>query len=215
MQTSVPNNHRGALFPRIPLRSSTDRTSIPSPADYLLIFSPYTENSSEAGLNYWHNNAWHRLLNETEMYGKISDQHIAQIVLLVQMSAPEEKTHPTDPNNKSTYKVPFDKTIFDSQNGYHQANHEYIIPETGFYEIVCEVQLSDAATGQSLQTFILVNGTSRMSDLTGNTSAVVAGSVVYIAELNKGDRVCGAVGLGNWAKDFFRVSGASFTIVKY
>jgi hypothetical protein len=205
----------GALLPRIPLRSDTDRSAIASPDDYLMVFSPYTANTSHAGLNYWHGNRWFRIMNHTELYDSISAMHISQVILFAQLSAPEKAVHVTDQHNSTPYKIPIDKVTFDSQNAYSKSKYEYVIPEDGFYETVCNVELVDAEENQSMQTFIRINNKNTVNDLVNNTSKTPVGSVVHIAKLKKGDRVCGAVGLGSWNVQKYKVGSASLTIVKY
>jgi hypothetical protein len=215
MDTDITNDRLGVLLPRIPLNDPTDRTSIPDPADYLLVFSPYTGTSSYIGLSYWHNDRWIRLLNQTELYDSISRYHIAQVILFADLSAPETNTHVTDPNNSKSYKLKLDNIIFDSQNAYNEQTREYHIPADGLYEIVCNVTLSDVSQNLSMQTFIQLNDLNVVNDLVSKTSAVTVGSVVYIAELKKGDRVCGSVGIGQWNKDTYRVRDGSLLIIKY
>jgi hypothetical protein len=213
LDMDITGSHRGMLIPRIPLRDAADRTSIPNPADYLLVFSPYTETPSYMGLSYWHNNRWNRLLNQTELYDSISSYHIAQIVLFVNQSRPESETHVTDKNEKAPYKLPLDNVIFDSQNAYNKTIWEYVIPEAGIYEIVCNVML-DVIPGISMQTYVRINDSNAVNDLI-RTLTLTVGSVVYIAKLEKGDRVYGAVGAGSWNKDTYKVVAGSLSILKY
>jgi hypothetical protein len=209
-------NYRGVLLPLIPLRNSTDRTSIPSPDDYLLVFSPYAAASSYAGLNYWHNNRWHRFLNQSELYGKISDAHIAQIVLFSQRNIPEDSEHSTDPANSAPYKFSLDTIIFDSQSAFNKKEHLYVIPEDGLYEILCNATVAVSVTQVSVETFVMVDGKIRAKDLIANISVpTVAGSVIYVTKLKKGQRVNGALGVGVWNSTKFKVIKASLTIVKY
>ncbi|MDR1555557.1 MAG: hypothetical protein LBS88_00825 [Tannerellaceae bacterium] len=216
MDTTIAGRHLGVLFPRIPLESPTDCTSISNPVDYLLVFSPYTANPSYAGLNYWFNKRWNRFLNQSELYDSISTRHIAQIVLFATQSNPETSPHLTDNNNKDPYKLRIDNVTFDSQNGYNKTNYEYIIQEDGLYEITCNVELAHNNTKRpSMQTFIQINDTNTVSDLVSDSPVIVFGSVLYVAELKKGIRVGGAVGLGSWNTDLFTVTHASLAIVKY
>jgi hypothetical protein len=215
MDVDITNNRLGVLLPRIPLNGPTDRTSISNPADYLLVFSPYTKNSSYIGLSYWLNNRWNRLLNQTELFDSISRYHIAQVVLFANRTMPETHTHVTDVNNLNPYKLTYDGIIFDSQFAYNKQNDEYVIPENGLYEIVCNVTLHDVSIEESMQTIIMINGYSVVDDLVNKTSAVTVGSIVYVAELKKGDRVASAVGVGKWNTAKFRVAYGSLMIIKY
>jgi hypothetical protein len=217
MDVPVTDRVQGVLFPRIPLGSAADRTSIPSPDDYLLVFSSYTAPSSYVGLSYWHNSRWHRLLNQTDLFDSISAHYIAQIVLYASQTAPEGQSHVTDPANRKPYKLSIDKIVFDSQNSYKNNSREYVIPENGLYEIACSATLSDVQQSPSMQTFICVDGVNVMNDLVNNSPSTVSGTVVYIAFLNKGQHVYGAVGVGTWnnPSDSFRVTASSLTITKY
>lgn len=208
-------NNRGVLFPLIPLQSATDRTSIPSPDDFLLVFTPYPAATPQAGLNYWFNNRWNHLLNQTDTYKLISNMHVAQAVLLAELKVAEKNKHITDQNAQTPYTLPLDQTIFDSQNSYDKVKYEYLIQETDFYEITCDVALTDVTPGLTMQCFIRINGVNVVNDIVSSTSSTVTASVVYIAKLNKGDSICSAVGVGNWGKDAFRIRDASLTIVKY
>jgi hypothetical protein len=212
---SVAGNHRGVLFPRIPLRGPTDRTAIAAPDSFLLVFSPYTASTPYAGLTYWHNNRWNRFLNQTEVYDTISAMHLAQVVLLSELSKSETSNHVTDGSNKAPYKVALDRTIFDSQNAYNRTAHEYIIPEDGIYEIICKAMWEVSVVGQTSQIFIVANASIRTGDLVADSGTTANGSVVYVGKLNKGDRVWGAVGVGAWSKTPFKVLSASLAIVKY
>jgi hypothetical protein len=213
------NHHRGVLLPRIPLRNSTDRSAIPSPDDFLLVFSPY-KDSMESGLNYWYANHWHRVLSETELYTHISEQNITQTVLSARLMEMEKTLHVTDSRNSNPYKLPLNNVVFDSQNAYNQTKYEYVIPETGTYEIVCDVACfidrdPKDKRDVSVETFIQVNNKMMINDLISGASTIMTGSVIHITELHKNDIVYGAVGVGNWKESKFRVTSASLTIVKY
>jgi hypothetical protein len=211
----ITSDRQGVLLPRIPLNGPTDRTSIPNPADYLLVFSPYTGNSSYIGLSYWYNNQWIRLLNQTELYDSVSSYYITEVMLFANLSTPERNTHVTDPSDKKSYKLPLDNTIFDNRGTYNKQTREYRIPEDGLYEIACNVTLADVPIDQSMQTFIQVNDSPEVNDLVSKTSAVTVGSVVYIAKLKKGDRVYGSAGVGTWSKTKFKVKDGSLLIIKH
>jgi hypothetical protein len=216
LDMDMANNRQGVLLPRIPISGPTDKTSIPNPADYLLVFSPYTGTSSYTGLSYWHNSQWNNLLNQTNLYDSISAHRITQIILFARLHIPETTTHVTDNHQQTPYKLPLDSVVFDSQRAYDQTSQTYIIPEDGLYEIMCAATLNVAAN-ITMQTFICVNQTPMINDLITQTSAtgISVGSVVYTAQLKKGDRVHGAAGVGVWNKDTFKVVAGSLSILKY
>lgn len=54
----VRDNVRGILFPRIPLTSSSDITTIPSPVQGLLVY-----NNNTNKLNFWDSGQWNRNFN--------------------------------------------------------------------------------------------------------------------------------------------------------
>ncbi|MDR1644660.1 MAG: hypothetical protein LBS05_02375 [Tannerellaceae bacterium] len=208
----------GLLLPRIRIGNLFDRSIITNPANYLIVFSPYTEQTSQFGLNYWNVDRWYRVLNQSELFDSISTQRIAQIVLFAEQSSSETTSHNTDNINvppSTPYTLPIDEVKFDSQNGYNKTTHEYVIPEDGFYEITCDVKIKLDNSGTTVQTFILVNGTIKVNDLVNAQATDVVGSVFYVVELDAGDKVKGAVGAGNWTNDKYKVMDSSLSIVKY
>jgi hypothetical protein len=215
MNVPVTGKYQGVLLPRIPIASATDRSSIQDPDDYLLVFSPYTANSSRAGLNYWYNGRWNTFFNHAELYDSISGRRIAQFVMFATQSNPETTSHVTDPQNKSPYKLPVDHVDFDSQNGFDKAGFVYVIQEPGLYEIVCNAEMTDLPAAVTMQIFIQINGATAVNDMVTDAPSTVSGSVFYIAELKKGDQVYGAVGVGSWINAKYRVAKSSLAIVKY
>ncbi|MDR1257850.1 MAG: hypothetical protein LBK65_01020 [Tannerellaceae bacterium] len=218
--TSPTGNRLGVLFPLIPLNNSTDRSVISSPADFLIIFSPYANGAPLPGLNYWYGNKWNHFLNQTELYDSISAKHVAQIVLFVEQITEETVFHSSrNPDGTAPYIFPLDNVVYDSQNGYNKTSKEYIIPDNGIYEITCNVVIIPQTTGSgdySMQTFVGVDGNSVTNDLVSFSAVTrVNGSATYTAVLNKGQRVYGAVGAGNWDTYKYRVVSSSLTIVKY
>jgi hypothetical protein len=215
VNTLATGGKRGVLIPRIPIYNSTDRTAISAPDDYLLVFSPYTVASSFAGLSYWHNNRWNHLINQTDLYPMISSRHISQVILFAKFGTPETTPHVTDAGNAIPYPLQFKLVVFDSQNAYKSATHEYIIPEDGLYEITCESMLQISSGETSMETFVTVNGASVVSDVLSKVKGVTTGAVIYTANLKRGDRIGGAAGIGYWAGEKFMVIGGSLTIIKY
>jgi hypothetical protein len=207
----------GMLLPLIPVNSLTNTAGISSPADFLMIFSPYTKDAPNPGLNYWHGNKWNRFLNQTELYDSISSNYIAQIVLFAEQTNAEQSTHnSTNGDGSMPYKFPLHNVIYDSRGGYNATTKEYVIPDDGNYEITCNVVIKPNVSGNSMQTFVRVDGKNVVDDLVSITStASVSGSVTYTARFTKGQHIWGAVGTGSWTSDKFRVESSSLAIVKY
>ena len=208
-------NNRGVLFPLIALKDSVDRTAIPSPDDYLLVFTPYTSKSPQAGLNYWLDNRWHHLLNQTDMNKlRMSEMHLAQAVLHAKLKEPEKNRHVTDPDAKNPYKFPLNQVVFDSQEAYDKTAYEYVIPHTGFYEISCDVEVQDAMSNY-LQCF-LQKRDSVVSELVYKTARGKNISIIYNGTFNEGDVVYASIAVGGfWDTSLFRVRNASLTIVMF
>jgi hypothetical protein len=207
-------NNRGVLFPLIILKDSADRTAIPSPDDYLLVFTPYTSGSPQAGLNYWLDNSWRHLLNQTEMNKqRLSEMHLAQAVLHAKLESPEKNRHITDPKKNNPYKLPLNQVVFDSQEAYDKTGYEYAIPDTGFYEITCDIEVFDAMSSY-LQCYLMKKD-SVQSELAYKIEHGTNVSLVYIGTLNKGDLVHAAIGVGSWDASLFRIRKAALTIVMF
>jgi hypothetical protein len=211
----------GVLFPLIPVNSPTSTSGISSPANFLMIFSPYAKDASNPGLSYWHGNKWNRFLNQTELYDSISAHYIAQIVLFAEQTNPETSNHnSTNSDGTTPYKFPLHNVVYDSRGGYNSATKEYVIPDDGNYEITCNVVIKPMASGNSMQTYVKVDGANTVNDLITITStSSVSGSVTYTARFTKGQHVWGAIGTGSWSstndRDKFRIESSSLVIVKY
>ncbi|MDR1402632.1 MAG: hypothetical protein LBJ60_02870 [Tannerellaceae bacterium] len=213
---SSGNNRLGALFPLIPINSSTDRTAISSPADFLTILSPYANDAKFPGLNYWHNDKWNHLLNQTELYDSISAKHIAQIVLFAEQTVAEGYFHVTDPSEKAPYRFRLNSVLYDSQAGF--ADSQYEILDDGIYEITCDVAIEAQSKGEmvSMQTFVRVDGKNMTNDLiTFDSTNSASGSVSYTGKFTEGQLIAGCVGAGSWKTTSFRVLSSSLMIVKY
>jgi hypothetical protein len=217
--TSPTGNRLGVLFPLIPLNSPTDRSGVSSPADFLMVFSPYVKDAPLPGLNYWYGNKWNHFLNQTELYDSISAKHVAQIVLFAEQTVEETVFHSSRNEDGTTpYRFPLDNVVYDSQEGYNKTSKEYIIPDDGIYEVTCNVVITPQLTSgdYTMQTFVRVDGNNVTDDLISFSSSTrINGSATYTAILNKGQRVHGAVGAGNWDTYRYRVVSSSLTIVKY
>ncbi|MDR1356798.1 MAG: hypothetical protein LBJ58_03910 [Tannerellaceae bacterium] len=209
----------GVLLPLIPVNNPANTAGISSPADYLMIFSPYAKDAPNPGLNYWHGNKWNRFLNQTELYDSISANYIAQIVLFAEQTNSETTNH-NSKNSDGTepYKFPLHNIIYDSRSGYNTTTKEYIIPDDGNYEITCNVaiKVTSTSSSNSMQTYVVVDGITKVNDLVSFTlTSSVSGSVTYTAKFTKGQRISGAVGAGNWSTYPFMVESSSIAIVKY
>ncbi|GLB53639.1 hypothetical protein NBRC110019_26800 [Neptunitalea chrysea] len=62
----IYNENAGLLIPRVTLTSATDVTTIPSPADYLMVFNTATTATITPGLVYWKDGSWLRVLNTSD-----------------------------------------------------------------------------------------------------------------------------------------------------
>ncbi|MDQ0781526.1 hypothetical protein QF044_001380 [Chryseobacterium sp. W4I1] len=57
----INSKNKGMLLPSIALASSTDQTTIPNPAEGLIIWNNGTGNMTEAGFYYWNKSKWNML----------------------------------------------------------------------------------------------------------------------------------------------------------
>lgn len=57
----ITSDHKGLLIPRISLASLTDTSTIPSPANGLLIWNNASGGISPAGFYYWNNAKWNQI----------------------------------------------------------------------------------------------------------------------------------------------------------
>lgn len=60
------NNDKGLLIPRIPLLSTTDISTIPSPATSLIVYNTTNNASITKGFYYWDSSKWLRITDKTE-----------------------------------------------------------------------------------------------------------------------------------------------------
>lgn len=65
----VESTNKGVIFPRVPLTSSTDVTTIASPATGLLVYNTGTGGLSPAGYYFWNGSSWARFDNSTSIGG--------------------------------------------------------------------------------------------------------------------------------------------------
>lgn len=64
--------NKGVLFPRIPLTSSADQTTIPSPATGLLIYNTGTGGLSYRGYVFWDGSQWRTFNNSSSDTGTVA-----------------------------------------------------------------------------------------------------------------------------------------------
>jgi hypothetical protein len=65
----MTSTNKGVLFPRVALKSTTEKGPIVSPTDYMVVFNINTEGDVTPGLYYWKTSAWVRLLSSAGSVG--------------------------------------------------------------------------------------------------------------------------------------------------
>ena len=69
----IKSTNKGVLAPRISLTSTTDTTTIPSPATGLLVYNAGTAGLSFAGYVFWNGSEWRSLNNSSLTIGTIDN----------------------------------------------------------------------------------------------------------------------------------------------
>jgi len=200
---------KGVLIPRISLNSATDITTIPSPANSLLI---YNTNTAGTGINqvfpgfyYWDNASgkWRRV---------IDDKYSVHLTGVKTQSF-AVGSYPIN----TWFKIPFNGIVVDNMGAADIANGRIIVQETGWYQISYKIDFCPQTTHYSVTRIYINNNPIPSPDVSyyvsPTSSSCRTNSHTFIIFLNTGD-IVELYGLDSQNSPTFGIGEGFFFITK-
>ncbi|WP_449388825.1 hypothetical protein [Chryseobacterium lineare] len=161
----VTSTNKGLLISRIALNSTTDSSTIASPAAGLLIYNTNTLLSDGAGIYY------NSGTSASPLWSKLaSNSSTAFIPTLKLATKGNSTTVTTSPGAYSTLSL---SNVSFNDGNYNSSSSTYTVPSSGYYQISAMLTAAANASGNNNGSiFILVNGSTYYSMTTFNNVAV-------------------------------------------
>lgn len=152
VNSNPATNNKGVLIPRISLTGATDITTIPSPANGLLVFNiNNSDNGTPSDLSddvkkdqfYFFNlGRWSRLIDDRNLNQAVYNLLLNRLVALINMKQfGNDLTFVSNDYGNNIRKFIFDNKIADKLNTFNASNGEFTAPFTGYYLINMNILL--------------------------------------------------------------------------
>jgi hypothetical protein len=160
----ITATNKGLLIPRIALNSTTDASTITSPAAGLLIYNTNTSLSDGSGIYY--NSGTSASPSWVKLASNSSSAFIPSLKLATKGNSTTVTTAGGVYSTLSLSSVSF------NDGNYNSSSSTYTIPNSGYYQISAMLTAAANANGNNNGSiFILVNGNTYYSMATFNTVA--------------------------------------------
>lgn len=218
----LESSNKGLLLPRISLNSLTDASTIPSPANYLLIYN--TNTSLAPGAGYYFNSGtpasaqWVKLVSQNDSIVK-SVTPSGQVIALarfpmgeISMSGNTSLTNITSANAwvKIAGTTNFSTGSYEFSNGATNNRLKYTGPSTKMFHIACTISVKSTQSSSNLKAVLYKNGVPLNNGIVqckmGSSSDIVSTAIHVMTEMNQNDY------LELWITN--TVSSADFTVTE-
>ncbi|ASW76135.1 hypothetical protein IQ37_06025 [Chryseobacterium piperi] len=144
--------HKGLLISRVSLSGTTDITTIPKPAEGLLVFNLVNANNEtpadttddvlENRFYSFSNGRWHLFTEEKELNQKISDLLLNRLITLVNMKpSGNDLSFVSSDLGNNIRRFIFDSKVTDKLNTFNTTTGEFTAPFTGYYLVNMNILL--------------------------------------------------------------------------
>ncbi|HCA05938.1 hypothetical protein [Chryseobacterium sp.] len=145
----IKHSNKGLLIPRVSLKDNTDITTIPSPANGLMVYnltnSTGTSNKVMADNFYVFSsstNSWNLLVTDTVLNTAIEGLGVPQLQVVANVAASGNDTSYIGSDlGANIRKLFFENEVFDRNSSYDPATSEFKAPKNGYYQIDVSVLL--------------------------------------------------------------------------
>lgn len=152
INSNPATNNKGILIPRISLTGAADITTIPSPANGLLVFNiNNSDNGTPSDLSddvkkdqfyFFNMGRWSRLVDHTNLNQAVNNLLLNRLVALINMKpSGNDLTFISNDYGNNIRKFIFDNKITDKLNTFNISNGEFTAPFTGYYLVNMNILL--------------------------------------------------------------------------
>ncbi|WP_123868124.1 hypothetical protein [Chryseobacterium lactis] len=145
----IKHSNKGLLIPRVSLQNKTDLSTIPNPANGLIVYnltsSTGTGNNVIADNFYVFSattNSWDLLVTDTVLNTAIEGLGVPQLQVVANVSSGSNDTsYIGNDLGANIRRLYFNTKVFDKNNTYDAVNSEFKAPKNGYYQIDASVLL--------------------------------------------------------------------------
>ncbi|SDI37880.1 hypothetical protein [Chryseobacterium jejuense] len=146
----IKHSNKGLLIPRVSLKNKTDLSTIPNPANGLLVYnltsSAGTDSNNVIADNFYAfsatTNSWELLITDTILNTAIEGLGVPQLQVVANVSSTgNDVAYVGNDLGANIRRIYFNNKVFDKNNTYDPVNSEFKAPKNGYYQIDASVLL--------------------------------------------------------------------------
>ncbi|KMQ61519.1 hypothetical protein ACM46_16030 [Chryseobacterium angstadtii] len=177
----IKHSNKGLLIPRVSLKDNLDITTIPSPANGLIVYnlttSTGTSNRVMANNFYTFSsstNSWNLLVTDTVLNTAIEGLGVPQLEVVANVSTTGNDTSYVGSDlGANIRKIFFTNEVFDRNSSYDPTISEFKAPKNGYYQIDASILLK-SYQAQNTTNIVRLGVSNPYSTFTYNGNATFA-----------------------------------------
>ncbi|WP_099767118.1 hypothetical protein [Chryseobacterium sp. 52] len=177
----IKHSNKGLLIPRVSLKDNVDVTTIPSPANGLIVYnlttSAGTSNKVMADNFYVYSastGSWNLLVTDTVLNTAIEGLGVPQLQVVANVSSSGNDTSYIGSDlGANIRRIYFNNEVFDRNSSYDPVNSEFKAPKNGYYQIDASVLLK-SYQAQSTNNIVRLGVSNPYTTFTYNGNATFA-----------------------------------------
>nr|WP_315027940.1 hypothetical protein [uncultured Chryseobacterium sp.] len=209
----IKHSNKGLLIPRLSLQSKTDLSTIPNPANGLIVYN--LTNSTGTGNNVVADNfyvfsatsnSWNLLVTDSVLNTAIEGLGVPQLQVVANASGNNDTSYIGNDLGANIRRLYYNTKVFDKNNTYDAANSEFKAPKNGYYQIDASLLLKSYQAQSTTNivrlgvskpyTTFVYNGNATFAFLNQPLNAVIddqqpltvkVSGVIY---MNKDEKIC-------------------------